>query len=121
MGDNTAPVQGTPSVEQLLAEREKMNAEIARLRAEAATQNRNTFSVSVSAVVNETDAKGNVIRVNGKPKTKPGKGGVKVSGLGSRFPVTLYPEQWQIIFDNQDKIKACIQENAALIKQLRSA
>lgn len=121
MPENTGPVN-TPTVEELLAEREKTNALIAQLRAEKAAMDRSTFSVSVSAVVNDTDDNGKIRRdKDGKPKTKPGKGGVKVAGLGSRFPVTLYPEQWEIIFANREAIQACYNDpqNKKLIESLR--
>jgi hypothetical protein len=34
------------------------------------------------------------------------KGGVSVYGLGQRFPVTLYPEQWEIVAENLETILA---------------
>lgn len=56
---------------------------------------RNTFAIELSEVVKEQDG-----------STKPGKGGYKVTGLGSRYPVTLYPEQWEIIFSNIETIRS---------------
>lgn len=95
------------TVEQLLAERARLNAEIASLRSASLSEKRTTFSVSLSEFVQDTDKKGNVVRdAQGNPTMRPGKGGIKVGGLGSRFPVTLYPEQWEVIFANQDAIKA---------------
>jgi len=39
------------------------------------------------------------------------KGGVSVYGLG-RFPVTLYPSQWEQLFSRQESIKEFIIANA---------
>ena len=36
------------------------------------------------------------------------KGGISVYGLQRRFPVTLYPEQWQALFDHADQLKEFI-------------
>lgn len=61
---------------------------------------------------------------NERLKTRPGrgihlkvseKGGVSLYGLG-RFPITLYPEQWQKILDLAPEIQRFIQENAAKLK-----
>ena len=38
------------------------------------------------------------------------KGALSIYGL-NRFPVTLYKEQWQTIFANQDRINEFIAEN----------
>lgn len=84
----------------LLASKASAQAEV--------TARREVFTVSVSETVK--DDKGN---------TKPGKGGIKVTGLGQRFPVTLYPEQWEIIFANQEAIRKCGKDNADLIARLR--
>jgi hypothetical protein len=43
------------------------------------------------------------------------KGGVSVYGLG-RFPVTLYPEQWERLVGMGDEIRTFIQENRARLK-----
>lgn len=112
------------TVEQLLAERERLNAEIAQLRQAQTHTARNTFSVSLSESTPDLDAKGNVKRdAAGKPLMKPGKGGFKVTGLGSRFPVTLYPEQWEVIFAHVEDIRACYNNpvNKAKSDQLRKA
>ncbi len=73
-------------------------------------QRREVFTVSISETVKDKDG-----------HVKPGKGGVKVTGLGSRFPTTLYPEQWEIIFANADKIRAVYNDaaNKAKIEALR--
>jgi hypothetical protein len=36
------------------------------------------------------------------------KGGISVYGLQRRFPVTLYPDQWQALVDHIDQLKAFI-------------
>lgn len=41
------------------------------------------------------------------------KGGVVVSGLNARFPVTLYADQWERLFDFVPTIKAFIDSNKA--------
>ena len=33
------------------------------------------------------------------------KGGLSVYGLQRQFPVTLYPNQWQAVFDHLDQLK----------------
>ena len=43
------------------------------------------------------------------------KGGISVYGL-SRFPVTLYKEQWERLLDVADEIRAFIVANAAQLK-----
>ena len=43
------------------------------------------------------------------------KGAVSVYGLG-RFPVTLYKEQWEKLFERVDDLKGFIQENAGQLK-----
>lgn len=43
------------------------------------------------------------------------KGGLSVYGLG-RFPVTLYPEQWQKLLDLAPDIRAFIEENRNRLK-----
>lgn len=43
------------------------------------------------------------------------KGAVSVYGLG-RFPVTLYPEQWERLLAMADEIRAFIRDNANKLK-----
>lgn len=43
------------------------------------------------------------------------KGAVSVYGLG-RFPVTLYPTQWEKVFGLIDTIRAFIEENRSKLK-----
>lgn len=43
------------------------------------------------------------------------KGGVSVYGLG-RFPVTLYYEQWQKLFDNIEQLKTFVKDNKKKMK-----
>ena len=43
------------------------------------------------------------------------KGGLSVYGLG-RFPVTLYPEQWESLLGISDQIQVFIAENRAKLK-----
>lgn len=43
------------------------------------------------------------------------KGGVSVYGLG-RFPVTLYYEQWQRLFESVDKLREFLEENKSKLK-----
>lgn len=43
------------------------------------------------------------------------KGAVSLYGLG-RFPVTLYKEQWERLFEAAEDLKAFIQEHAAELK-----
>ena len=80
-------------------------------KAQAVLMMREVFSVSLSETVKNPDG-----------TTKAGKGGYKVSGLGSRFPITLYPEQWETIFANADKIRACYNDpsNKAKSDKLRA-
>jgi hypothetical protein len=44
------------------------------------------------------------------------KGGISLYGM-QRFPVTLYPEQWDTVLSMADQIKAFAQENAALLAE----
>ena len=46
------------------------------------------------------------------------KGGVSVYGLG-RFPVTLYPEQWERLLGMADQIRDFIEENKDQLKWKR--
>lgn len=39
------------------------------------------------------------------------KGCISVYGLGSRFPVTLYRKQWEVLFTKIDQVKAFIETN----------
>jgi hypothetical protein len=43
------------------------------------------------------------------------KGSVSVYGLG-RFPLTLYKEQWERVFDMADDIRTFMKENDAKLK-----
>lgn len=43
------------------------------------------------------------------------KGAVSVYGMG-RFPVTLYKEQWNKLFDHMDQLKEFIAENEDRLK-----
>lgn len=43
------------------------------------------------------------------------KGGVSVYGLG-RFPVTLYYEQWNRLFDAVDRLKQFLEDNKSKLK-----
>jgi hypothetical protein len=43
------------------------------------------------------------------------KGGVSVYGLG-RFPITLYPEQWEKLIGMSDEIKTFIADNHDRLK-----
>lgn len=73
-------------------EQAKLKAEIERLQAENKklnAQKRSVFRLAVSE-----------------------KGGVSVYGMG-RFPVTLYLEQWEKIFQHADEIKTFIDENSS--------
>lgn len=44
------------------------------------------------------------------------KGGLSVYGLGSRFPVTLYPEQWMQLLEMSAEIRGFIEANRAEFK-----
>jgi hypothetical protein len=44
------------------------------------------------------------------------KGGVSLYGLG-RFPITLYVEQWEKIFDLAPEIRRFIEENRSQLKR----
>jgi hypothetical protein len=43
------------------------------------------------------------------------KGGISVYGLG-RFPVTLYPEQWEALLGMADEVRTFIDENRGRLK-----
>ena len=77
-----------PSVEEMQAELERLRAENERLK----TSGRRGTSMKVSE-----------------------KGGLSVYGLG-RFPVTLYPEQWEKLLSMSDEIRAFINDNRASLK-----
>ncbi|MHB8575407.1 MAG: hypothetical protein ACYDCQ_08750 [Dehalococcoidia bacterium] len=77
-----------------MAEVEDLQAELARLRQENETLKATKRAES--------------IRVSEK-------GGVSVYGLG-RFPVTLYPEQWERLVGMGDEIRTFIQENRSRLK-----
>jgi hypothetical protein len=47
------------------------------------------------------------------------KGAVSVYGLG-RFPVTLYQEQWERLFERVPEIEKFIQENQSVLKRKAS-
>jgi hypothetical protein len=69
-----------------------LNAELARLRAEneklrTANEKRQTLTCKVSE-----------------------KGAMSLYGMG-RFPITLYAQQWEKVFANQDMIKASLEAN----------
>ena len=79
---------------------EKMESELARLRAEnEALKNRAARGVNLK--VSE-------------------KGAVSVYGLG-RFPVTLYKEQWLRLLGMAEEIQAFIRENEGRLKTKDSA
>jgi hypothetical protein len=44
------------------------------------------------------------------------KGGVSLYGLG-RFPITLYVEQWDIVLNMTDEIRAFLADNASKLKR----
>lgn len=76
------------TAEELQAELERLRAENERLKATAGRRG----SLKISE-----------------------KGGVSVYGLG-RFPVTLYPEQWERLLSMADEIRAFIAENRDRLK-----
>jgi hypothetical protein len=78
----------TPQQEDLMAELERLRRENEELKA------RGTRGVSMK--VSE-------------------KGGLSVYGLG-RFPVTLYPEQWEKLLGMSDEIKTFIADNRGRLK-----
>lgn len=45
------------------------------------------------------------------------KGGVSVSGLGQRFPATLYADQWELILDHADDLRKFIAANQDSLKR----
>jgi hypothetical protein len=77
--------------EDLLSELERLKAENASLK----IQSRRGITLKVSQ-----------------------KGSVSVYGLG-RFPLTLYRDQWERVFDLADDIRAFMKENAAKLKAKR--
>jgi len=74
---------------------EEMQAELARLRAEN-EQLKSGARRGVSLKVSE-------------------KGGLSVYGMG-RFPVTLYPEQWETLLSMGEQIRTFIDENRGRLK-----
>jgi len=78
-----------PSIEALEQELAKLKAE----RAELMKARRAEFNVKIGE-----------------------KGGVSVYGLGSRFPVTLYAEQWQVLFDNAGSVAKFIKDHTQQIE-----
>lgn len=44
------------------------------------------------------------------------KGGLSVYGLGQRFPVTLYYEQWMSLIAAAPQLKAFLEENKSQLK-----
>jgi len=74
---------------------DEMQAELARLRNEN-EQLKSANKKGVSFKVSE-------------------KGGLSVYGLG-RFPITLYPEQWEKLLTLSDQIKSFIEENRGRLK-----
>lgn len=80
-------VTAPPAKSKIAEELERLRAENAALKAQAAKP-----------------AKAITIKVSPK-------GGISVYGLG-RFPVTLYQEQWIKILDMADQIRAFIRDNA---------
>lgn len=79
------------SDESTQAELERLRAENAKLKGQAAATR------AVSLKVSE-------------------KGGVSLYGLG-RFPVTLYLEQWTRLLDMADEIRAFLDENREKLKK----
>lgn len=109
-------------VQSLIAERDALQLKLSMHNGARVAERRNTFSVSLSEFVQATDGNGKgKVDATGKPVMKPGKGGFKVTGLGNRFPVTLYPEQWEILFANSEAIRACYNDptNKAKSDKLR--
>lgn len=44
------------------------------------------------------------------------KGGVSVSGLGQRFPTTLYAESWLYLLEHADELRDFIEHNQGRLK-----
>lgn len=52
------------------------------------------------------------------PYCKVGKkGGISVYGLGSRYPVTLYVDQWERLLDFGDEIRSFAKEHDSELKR----
>jgi hypothetical protein len=84
-----------PNGEDIVATTEELQAELERLRAEnekLKTAARRPSTIKISE-----------------------KGGVSVYGLG-RFPVTLYPEQWERLLGMSDEIRDFIADNRDKLK-----
>ena len=66
------------------------------------------------------ERQGSTVEVGGLPRTLglrvAPKGGVSVYGLNANFPVTLYPEQWNRLFEQQEKIKEFIESNKDVLE-----
>ena len=75
---------------------EDLQAELARLRAE--------------------NARFKAAQASGIRLKASEKGGVSVYGLNARFPITLYPDQWQRLLAAAPQIEAFIEENRAQLK-----
>jgi hypothetical protein len=45
------------------------------------------------------------------------KGGVSVYGINSRFPITLYRNQWERLLDSTPAIKQFLIDNASQLKE----
>lgn len=45
------------------------------------------------------------------------KGGLSVYGINSRFPITLYRDQWLKLLDIADTIRQFIKDNASQLKE----
>ena len=84
-----------PTVEELQAQLEQARAEAEEAKAETAR-------------VKATSARAGGMKVSEK-------GAVSVYGLG-RFPVTLYPEQWDRLLGMSDQIKTFIEDNRDKLK-----
>ena len=77
---------------------DNVNEEVARLRAEnERLKQQSTKAGALSFRVSE-------------------KGAVSVYGLG-RFPVTLYQEQWDKLFEHIDELKGFIEQNRGSLKK----
>ena len=93
MATTTTDKMETATVEELMAKLASLEAENARIKAEAAARAANR---ALSCKVSD-------------------KGGLSVYGMG-RFPVTLYVEQWERLFKNSEMIKAFIKANSSQFK-----
>lgn len=65
-----------------------------------------------------------VFKISVSDSTKEGqegKGGVMVYGLGAQRPVTLYCDQWDILFAHIEEVKAFVAANRERCKLLEAA